>query len=152
MAYAKWNELKPVLLNKEVKLSTRIRFLEAYIRSRLVYSVQACATHCKGNEEDGNSFLRRIVRGGFERKNVPKSNDDIIPPEEIDWAYKINDKELFEITKTTELKHFCEIQYLKYVAHIERSGNYSLQKQLLCCETAGNRWRRKASYIGVDEA
>ena len=87
-----------------MKLSTRIRFLEAYIRSRLVYSVQAwqlIASEMKKMETVWNNFLCRIVRGGFERKNVPKNNDDIIPPEEIDWAYKIN-KKLFTINYRTE--------------------------------------------------
>ena len=40
-AYAKWNEMKSVFLDKRIFLSTRIKFLEACVRSRLLYSVQA---------------------------------------------------------------------------------------------------------------
>ena len=40
-AYSKWNEIKSVLLDKRIFLSTRIKFLEACVRSRLLYSVQA---------------------------------------------------------------------------------------------------------------
>ena len=85
------------------------------------------------------------------KKNAPKNKDDNIPAEEIDWAYRINKKQLRDITKTTELRHFCEVQHLKYVAHITRSDNDSIQKKLLFCETSGNRWRGLASYVGVDE-
>ena len=53
--------------------------------------------------------------------------------------------------KTTELKHFCAIQHFKYVAHIVRSGTNTIQKQILFCEAHGNRWKRMASYVGVDE-
>ena len=132
-AYAKWNELKPIFLNKQIRLSTRVKFLEAYVRSRLLYSVQAW--HLKVNEMKKvesvwNTFLRRMIKGGFERKNVPKNKDDNIPAEEIDWAYRINNKQLRDITKTTELRHFCEVQHLKYVAHITRSDNDSIQKNL----------------------
>lgn len=105
------------------------------------------------NEVDSvwNNFLRRMVKGGFERGNVPEYNEELIPAEQIDWTYKISNKRLLEITKTTELKHFCAIQHLKYVAHIVQSGNNTIQKQMLFCEPNGNRWRRMASYVGVDE-
>ena len=92
-----------------------------------------------------------MIKGGFERKNVPKSKDEIIPAEEINWAHKINNQMLREITKTTELKHFCEMQHLKYVAHVIRNDNNSLQKPLLFCDTRSNRWKRLTSYIGVYE-
>ena len=153
-AYIKWNELKPMLMNKQIKLSTRVKFLEAYVRSRLLYSVQAWqlnANEMRKVESVWNNFLRRMIKGGFERKNVPKSKDEIIPVEEINWAYKINNQMLREITKTTELKHFCEMQHLKYVAHVIRNDNNSIQKRLLFCDTRSNRWKRLASYIGVDE-
>ena len=96
-------------------------------------------------------FLRRMIKGGFTRKNVPKKKDEVIPNEEIDWAYKNNNNKLHEITKTNELKHFCETQHLKYIAHIVRSENDTIQKQLLFSETNRNRWRRMALYVGVDE-
>ena len=38
-AYAKWNEMKAVFLDKRVFLSTR-KILEACVRSRLLHSVQ----------------------------------------------------------------------------------------------------------------
>ena len=40
-AYAKCNEMKSVFLDKRIFLSTRVKFLEACVRSRLLYSIQA---------------------------------------------------------------------------------------------------------------
>ena len=40
-AYAKWNEMKSVFLDKMIFLSNRVKFLEACVRSRLLYFVQA---------------------------------------------------------------------------------------------------------------
>ena len=39
-AYAKCNEMKFVFLDKRIFLSTRVKFLEACVRSPLLYSVQ----------------------------------------------------------------------------------------------------------------
>ena len=38
---AKWNEMKSVFLDKRIFLSTCVKFLEAYVCSCLLYSVQA---------------------------------------------------------------------------------------------------------------
>ena len=40
-AFQKWNELKHVLTDKRILMSTRTKILEACIRSRLLYSVQS---------------------------------------------------------------------------------------------------------------
>ena len=102
-----------------------------------------------------HGFLRRMVNGGFIRRNAPKNKKDTsIPEDQLDWAYKINNKRLREITKTTEIKLFCQVQHLKYIDHITRSNNDSLQKQFLflnnnnpCC-----RWKKLANLIGIDES
>ena len=40
-AYQKWNDLRHVLTDRRVKMTTRTQILEACIRSFLLYSVQA---------------------------------------------------------------------------------------------------------------
>ena len=40
-----------------------------------------------------------------------------------------------KITKTTNISSFCKIQHLKYIAHVTRLENSSLQKQLLFSST-----------------
>ena len=39
-AFSKWNEMKSVLSDKRIFLSTRVKLLEACVRSRLLYSGQ----------------------------------------------------------------------------------------------------------------
>ena len=75
-AYAKWNEMKSIFLDKRIFLSTRIKFLEACVRSRLLYSVQAWQLGAKDMrklETVWCGFLRRMVKGGYARRNAPKN-------------------------------------------------------------------------------
>ena len=68
-------------------------------------------------------------------KKEAKKTGTIIPePEDLDWALYDNET-LRTITKTTNISSFCQIQHLKYVAHITRLNNSSLQKQLLFSTT-----------------
>ena len=132
-AYQKWNELKSMLLDKRIHLPTRIKFLEAYIRSRLLYSVQAWqlnTAEMRKIESVWNGFLRRMVKGGFRRRNAPR-DVDFNPEDSTSWAYIISNDELKRITNTTDIKVFCKTQHLKYIAHVMRSNNDILQKQFL---------------------
>ena len=54
-----------------------------------------------------------------------------IPEGEADWSFKLSNEAIREITKTTEIKNFCDMQHLKYIAHVMRCENSSLQKQFL---------------------
>ena len=73
-AFQKWNELKRVLTDRRIRLSTRVRFLTTCVRSRLPYSIQAWSLTEK--ELDTlkavwTEFLRKMVKGEYARKNVP---------------------------------------------------------------------------------
>ena len=157
-AFSKWNELKSVLLDKRIFLSTRIKLLEACVRSRLLYSVQAWqlnASEIQKLESVWSGFLRRMVKGGFSRKNAPKNKNDLsIPEEEIDWSYKLSNERIREITKSSSIKRFCEKQHLKYIAHVTRLGNECLQKQFLFCTTSrsSSRWKKFSDVTGMDES
>ena len=144
-AYQKWNELKHVFTDKRIFMSTRVKLLEACVRSRLLYSCQSwdlLASEITKIESIWHGFLRRMVSNGFKRKNVPpeyrkakkeakKSGTEIPEPEGLDWAYVYDNEKLRSITKTSNISNFCKIQHLKYIAHVTRLDNNSLQKQLL---------------------
>jgi len=158
-AYAKWNEMKSVFLDKRIFLSTRIKFLEACVRSRLLYSVQAWQLGAKDMrklETVWCGFLRRMVKGGYARRNAPKNKKDkSIPEEEIDYAYKLSNDDIMSITKTSGIKNFCDKQHLKYIAHVTRMENNSLQKQFLFCEASkgsANRWKKLSELTSLDES
>ena len=144
-AYQKWNELKHILTDKRIIMSTRIKLLEACVRSRLLYSAQSwdlSASELRKIESIWHGFLRKMIANGFKRKNVPleylkakkeakKHNITIPEPDGLDWAYIYSNETLCTITKTTPISSFCRIQHLKYIAHVTRLENNSLQKQLL---------------------
>ena len=95
-------------------------------------------------------------KGGFSRRNAPKNKKDLsIPEEEVDWSYKLSNEAIREITKTNEIKLFCDMQHLKYIAHVTRLENNSLQKQFLFCEASkgsSSRWKKLWELTMLDES
>ena len=72
-AFQKWNELKHVLTDKRIVMSTRVKLLEACIRSRLLYSCQSwelAASELRKLKTIWNGFLRKMVTKGYKRKNM----------------------------------------------------------------------------------
>ena len=140
-AFQKWNDLKHVLTDKIITMSTRTKILEACVRSRLLYSVQAwelSAKELKKIETIWHGFLRKMIANGFKRKNVPlaylkakRSNPDTPEPDDLDWSYVFTNNQLEQITKTSSISNLCKTQHLKYIAHVTRLTNDSLQKQIL---------------------
>ena len=148
-AFQKWNELKHVFMDKRIFMTTRIKLLEACVRSRLCYSCQSwelTASELRKLETIWHSFLRKMISNGYKRKNVPpeylkakkeakKSGKTISEPDDLDWAYCYDNEAIRTITKTKNISSFCKVQHLKYVAHVTRLENSSLQKQLLFSTT-----------------
>ena len=149
-AFQKWNELKHILCDRRILMSTRAKILEACVRSRLLYSVQAwelSAQELKKIESIWFNFLRKMVVNGFKRKNVPpeylkslkqskkrskKAPQPPVPkPDDLDWSYVFSNQQLKEITKTADISNFCKTQHMRYIAHVTRLDNNAFQKQLL---------------------
>ena len=94
------------------------------VRSSLLYSVQAWQLSAKEMQKLESvwcSLLRRMVKEVFSQDKNKK--DKSIPVEEVDWSFKLSNSDIMRITKATEIKHFCEFQHLKYIAHVTRLGN-----------------------------
>ena len=161
-AYSKWSEMKNILLDHRIYLKTRIRYLEACVRSRLLYSVQSwqlSAVELNRIDTIWNGFLRRMIKGGFRRRDVPRDRDErqqrIENNESMDWAYQVTNERLKKLTNTTSIKSFCQIQHLKYIAHVTRLPNSSFQKQLLfSTQRPGTHchWRKISNLLGIDES
>ena len=143
-AFHKWNELKHVLTDRKILISTWTRILEACVRSRLLYNVSAWEITTSELREESmwHNFLRKMIKNGFKRKNVPieyskdlkrpkksKKEDavDKAEPDDLDWSYKFSNDRLRKITNTSA--NFCKKQNLQYIAHITKLGDDSLQKQ-----------------------
>ena len=122
-AFQKWNELKHVLTDRRINMSTRVKILEACVRSTLLYSAQSwelSASELRKLETICHGFLRKMINNGFKRKNVPKeyllarkkakkSNTTTAPePDNIDWAYVYNNENLQAITNTCSIAIFAK--------------------------------------------
>ena len=97
------------------------QFLNSYVRSRLTYSSQNWApTKAQLNKLDSTyaTFLRKMVRGGHRRK--PDS-----------YNFRLTNDRIYHICDTTALSTFISSSQIKYTAHVVRSNNTSIVKQLL---------------------
>jgi len=141
-AYEKWNELRHVLTDREIHLSIRMKILTACVRSRLLYSIQTwelSKTELQKINTVWNGFLRKMIAGGYARKNAPTTLSQV--EGELDWSFKVSNAKLYEITKSQPIEEFCHIQHLKYIAHICRMSNDTIQKLVLFDKRRS--WRKK---------
>ena len=181
-AYAKWNELKSVLTDKRIYIKTRVKFLNACVRSRLTYSVQSGflnSTETIRLESIWMNFLRRLIRNGFQRENVPQSarrrtrsrasrssrtsrssrssqsepNAETVEDEDIDWRFRLTNQNIMNITKSGPISNFCVSQHLKFIAHITRLPNSAIQKRILFRTNkkryARDPWHRYEQITGM---
>ena len=148
-------------------MTARTIILEACVRSRLLYSVQAWELHAcelRNIESIWHIFLRKMVAHGLKRKNVPleylkqkrskpKHATDILEPVDLDYAFVYSNNDLENITETSSISNFCKTQHLKYIAHVKRFSNDSLQKQVLfSCDHkqhARDRWLKFKKQLNI---
>ena len=149
-ASAKFNQLAPVLRDSQIGMSTRRLILEACVRSRLCYAVQAerpSAAELKRLESCWNGCLRRMVRGGYRRKGSKSGT-------ESEFAYVYSNENLRRIVKSLSLSDFVTAQALKFIAHICRHPSTNITKRALFAIPSRkyyqDPWRKIASDLGVD--
>ena len=108
------------LMNYWINLNTRVKILNALVRSRLSYGCQTWTLNVEQKNKI-NSFycglLRRMVRGGFKRK-------------EDRMAFEKSNKDLLEICNTEEMSAFIARQQKCFLAHIIRTEDNTLVKSL----------------------
>ena len=124
MANVKFASMTNLLHNQNIYLKTRIKFLNSFIRSRLVYSCQNW-NFTTGQSERLNlkyrNFLRRMVRGGFKRIG---DNDD-------DFHYKLSNDKIHSICCTSDVSNFVREQQRNYASHVVRMPIERCAKQLM---------------------
>ena len=150
----KWYEFKKMLVDKEIRLSIRNRILEANVRSVMMYGLSATVlseAQLKKLESTWSGFLRRMVKNGFQRKNVNPNGD----PSQYDYSYVTNNAKLHQITKAKSIRDFYNVQFLKFLAHTVRGQNNSTQKQMLFASKkkySRSIWVRVKDLLGVEES
>ena len=122
LAESKFQEMKRLLCDREISIKLRAKtFLQAYVRSRMCYSVQAWPpkeSETKILESKWNGFLRRMVNGGYLRK-------------ENSMAYRYSNIDLQQITGTSCIRKYIRDQQLKYLAHVCRMNNNDVRNEML---------------------
>ena len=122
MAENKFYELSKSFMNFNIRLPTRIKIINAVVRSRLTYSCQTWSITPRQRNRINTSYtgmLRKMVKGGYRRKS------------ETEWNFQLTNNDLHNICKTEEINAFVLRQQKKYLAHLARQPNWALSKRLL---------------------
>ena len=136
MAKAAFAEHKTVLLDNNVVLRTRITLLNGLVRSRLTYGCHAwrpTENEIRKLSSTYNNFLRRMIHRGFERiGQQPVINDesgdsnaesDDEEEHEIDYRFVITNKQLYDLSGTTDVRAYYEDQQRNWISHTIRAPN-----------------------------
>ena len=98
-------------------------------------------------------LLRRIVKGGYKRKNAPVGRN-AVNGDDVDYGYVYTNEDIFKITNCEPLKMFQEKQHLNWLAHCIRMENDCLQKQTLFMKRKRgtiDRWKRLERITYLDQ-
>ena len=93
------------------------------VRFRLLYSVPTWElTEYKLSKVESilHGFLRKMVQGGFEWMNALSRTERILTQKvkgDLDWNFKISNKQLHYTIDTLLICDLCYLQHLKYVGH-----------------------------------
>ena len=137
LAHGKFTELKKLLCNYHLALSIRMKFYDTYVRSRLCYCCETwtlTSTQYSRMDRVHMGFLRRMVRGGMSRLSSKEAIEKAKKEgttENINWAWKNNNKKIYEITKTTPIQDYIMKQNTRWIGHVARASNDTLTKRLM---------------------
>ena len=127
-------------------MTTRRKLLEACVRSRLTYGVQAWPPReekIRKLEVFWIGCLRSMVKGGWKHKNV----------DEGEYSFQYTNQQVQDIVQTVPLREFIHTQYLRYIAHVCRQENGSITKKILFAKASKkyfrDPWLQIAGILGV---
>ena len=106
--------------NHNISLKTRVRIMNAIVRSRLIYGCQTWALTSglfQRIKVTYSSILRKMTKGGFRRKKDA-------------WSLALSNEAILKLCGTEDIKLFIRRQQRNYLAHVVRSDDGTLSKQL----------------------
>ena len=153
-ASSKFAELKDMFKNHRINTSIRTKFLNAFVRSRLAYNVHTlfnASTLIQKLEVEWTRFLRKIVKCGMARVNAPPKEITKQQKEEGTWEYryKYTNKQIHKICGSAPIRIFIQLQQVKWIAHVIRMENSSLEKQTLFMEGMKTDWKKLEEESGM---
>ena len=108
-------------MNFKINLHTRVKIMNALVRSRLTYSCQSwnvTKTQLNRISSAYCSFLRKMIKGGYRRKADT-------------WNFVLSNDDLLRIGNTENVVQFIGRQQRNYAAHIIWKDNTSISKRLM---------------------
>ena len=81
-----------------------------------------------------------MIRGSMSRRTPQKQikaahhaskNVDHSLLEAIDWSYKLNNNQVYHITKSIPMQEYIERQNIRWIGHVCRAQNNTLTKRLM---------------------
>ena len=96
------------------------------VRSRLTYSCQTWNINKNQQERIRSTYtslLRRMIRGGFERKLDENDNET--------YQFVLSNSKILEICGTEDVLDYIKRMQANYLGHIARQKNTSIVKRLL---------------------
>ena len=148
---------RKMLTNKNIKLETRIMFLNSLVRSRLTYGCHAwrpSESELSKLDATYRYFLRHMIFYGHSRVNPPApdrssslSSEDSSEETDYDWRYLITNQKLHEITKTKSITQYYQQQQQNWVAHLIRRNNDNVGKILTFHNVIRKKRGRKSPSI-----
>ena len=109
------------MMNRKIMLITRVKILNALVRSRLTYSCQVWkltkrqACHINAAYM---SMLRKMVKGGYRRKADS-------------YSYVLSNSDILQRCNTESIHQFIARQQRNFIAHVVREENNRITKRLL---------------------
>ena len=164
LARGKFAQMRKILTNMRINMSTRLRFFEVYVRSRLVYCAETWApskAQIDRVEAGQMKMLREMVRGGTAHrttrariKELKKAASDATSDDEserflaqIDYGMKNSNADIYSITKAMPITEYVERQKAKWIAHLCRMSNSTYGKQLLFCTNRTHKGGNSAQTV-----
>ena len=136
-ATCKFYEISKNLMNHRIMLETRVKVMNALVRSRITYSCEAWVLTQRQERRINASYmamLRKMVRGGYRR--VPETN-----------KFQLSNAEILARCKTEPLLDFVARQQTKFVEHvIQLDERRSIKKLLFNNSDYRKRGRQKTLY------
>ena len=149
-ATGQYHKFRHVFSDRTINKFSKIRFLEAYVRSRLTYAVAATVP----TEATLGSlsacwyrFLRRLHPFGFARKSLPDGS--------AGTAFTMTNDALNSYFSTPPIRDYMHVQFLNYIAHIVRRDASHPTKKALFIESKKRSslavWQKVTYLLHLDK-
>ena len=108
-------------MNQKIHLATRVKILNALVRTRLTYSCQTWnLSQVQANHINATymSMLRKMVKGGYRRQSGT-------------YRFVLSNRDLLKKCQTEDIHDFVSRQQRNFIAHLTRLDNERLAKRLM---------------------